>query len=292
MKQQSALFIVLFAAVLWGTTGTMQAIAPASAHPVSIGATRLFVGGLFLFIIVIISKKLNIKDLPKRDTFLAALCMAIYQPLFFSSVELTGVAIGTVVAIGSAPVMTGLVEWLFLKKKPSAVWGISTLLSITGCILLLSNQGAVQTDPLGILFALGAGLSFGCYTIINKTLVLKVSPLPAVAVVFTLSGLMLSPFLVIFDMSWIATVEGITVALHLGVVATGIAYYLFAVGLSQISSSTAVTLSLAEPLTATILGVTLLGEYLNGTSWLGISTLLLGIGVLILSSRKRAASFE
>lgn len=285
MKQQFAPIFILFAAVLWGTTGTVQALAPDSAHPVAVGAARLFIGGLFLLIVVLLTGKLNLKNLPLKATFTAAVSIGVFQPLFFSAVAYTGVAIGTVVSIGSAPVLAGLMEMLFQRKKPAPVWWISTLLSVIGVILLFSNQGSVQADPFGILLALGAGLTFACYTIVNKDVVVSMSPLPAVAVVFTLSGLMLSPFLFILDMSWVFSAEGMIASLHLGVVATGIAYYLFAVGLFNVSSSTAVTLSLAEPLTATLLGVFFLGEYMSGLSWLGLILMLLGIGVLIMAAR-------
>lgn len=287
MKQQLGPMLILTAAVLWGTTGTAQVLAPDSAHPVVIGAVRLAVGGLFLLIIVTIAGKLSLKNLPLKEICIASVCMALYQPLFFSAVSLTGIAIGTVVAIGSSPMLAGFIEMLFLKKKPARIWWISTVMSIAGVILLFSNQEAAQVaNPLGILLALGAGLMFACYTTVNKDIVISMSPLPAVAVVFTLSGLLLSPFLFIFDMTWMLTTEGLLVGLHLGVVATGIAYYLFAVGLFNVTSSTAVTLSLAEPLTATLLGVFFLGEYMSGLSWLGLMLLLFGIGVLILSARK------
>ncbi|HFQ93738.1 MAG TPA: hypothetical protein ENK32_06995, partial [Anaerolineae bacterium] len=45
----SGQWFVLAAAVLWGTTGTAQAFAPAGAHPLSVGAMRLLVGGVALF---------------------------------------------------------------------------------------------------------------------------------------------------------------------------------------------------------------------------------------------------
>ncbi|MDA6365996.1 EamA family transporter, partial [Escherichia coli] len=69
-----------------------------------------------------------------------------------------------------------------------------------------------------------------------------------------------------------------TVSLHLGILATGIAYFLFSKGLVHVSSSTAVTLALAEPLTAALLGVFLLGESLTAVSWLGIFLIMMGIG--------------
>lgn len=280
-------FLILIAAILWGTTGTAQALAPDNAHPVAIGATRLAVGGVFLLVVVLLTGKLNIKNWPLKIVFLASLSMAIYQPLFFSAVTITGVAVGTVVAIGSAPILSGCIEWIFLKKRPPRIWWYSTILSITGCVMLFMNQGSVNTNPTGIILALGAGLSFASYTIVSRELVENYDSLSVVAVVFTISGVLLAPFLFMFDMSWIASFRGVGVSLQLGIVATGIAYFLFSKGLVHVTSSTAVTLALAEPLTAALLGVFIVGETLNGTSWAGISLLILGIGILIWASKNQ-----
>lgn len=292
LKDKWAPFFILLAAVLWGTTGTSQALAPEEAHPIAIGAARLAAGGLFLLCIVLLSGKLNYKNWPIKTTILASVCMALYQPLFFTAVTITGVAIGTVTAIGSAPILSGFLEWIYLKKRPGTMWWCSTLLSILGCLMLFVNKESVYIDPVGILMALGAGLSFAGYTLVSRDLVERYSSLSVVAVVFTLSAIWLSPFLFVFDMSWITSVRGVSVSLHLGIMATGIAYFLFAKGLVHVSSSTAVTLALAEPLTAALLGVFLLGESLNITSWLGIFLLLLGIGVLIGSPKSSGSEKE
>lgn len=81
------------------------------------------------------------------------------------------------------------------------------------------------------------------------------------------------------------TPQGLGVSLHLGIVATGIAYLLFTRGLIHVSPSTAVTLSLAEPLTATLLGVFVLKETLILSSWIGIGLLLTGLGILLWSQK-------
>ncbi|HJE19291.1 MAG TPA: EamA family transporter [Aliicoccus persicus] len=279
--------LILFAAILWGTTGTVQALAPDHAHPIAIGASRLAIGGFFLLFILLISRSLSLKNWPIKATLLSALSIAIYQPLFFSAVMVTGVAVGTVVTIGSAPILSGVLEWLFLKTRPSRIWWYSTILSIIGCVLLFANSESVQVDPLGILLSLSAGLMFASYTLVSRSVVQVQPSLSAVAVIFSLSGLILSPFLFIFDMSWITEINGLVASLHLGVVATALAYFMFAQGLKQVTSSTAVTLTLAEPLTAAILGVFLLGEVLSVTSWIGMVFIFLGIVVLVTSTRKR-----
>ena len=146
MQKQSSMLLILLAAMLWGTTGTSQAFAPETAHPIAIGAVRLAVGGFFLLCLVLLTGKLTLKDWPLPTIFLAALSMAAYQPLFFSAVLMTGVAVGTVVAIGSAPIFSGLIEWLVLKNRPGTIWWLSTSLSIAGCLLLVMNQASVSVE--------------------------------------------------------------------------------------------------------------------------------------------------
>jgi DME family drug/metabolite transporter len=55
--------------------------------------------------------------------------------------------------------------------------------------------------------------------------------------------------------------------------------------LLRVPTATAVTLSLAEPLTAGLLGVFLLGEQLTPLAWLGIAFLFMGLALLAASKR-------
>ncbi|MCR6097895.1 EamA family transporter [Salipaludibacillus agaradhaerens] len=278
--------LVLLGAILWGTTGTAQHFAPDEAHPVAVGTMRLAVGGTVLFMIGLMTKKVASIEWPVKAILLAACAMAAYQPLFFSAVATTGVAIGTVVAIGSAPLMTGLIEWIVYRRRPIRQWWIATSLSILGCILLFVTQGTIELDPMGFILALGAGLAFSTYTLVNKDIVKKVAPEMAVAVVFTIAAIILSPLLFVFDVSWVTELNGLLVVLQLGIVATAIAYLLFVKGLMGIPASTAVTLSLAEPLTAALLGVALVGEVLTLWASLGVFLIFAGLAVLIYTPKK------
>ncbi len=53
-------WMVLAAGVLWGTTGTAQAFAPAGATPLAIGAIRLLVGGTALLILALVRRQLPV----------------------------------------------------------------------------------------------------------------------------------------------------------------------------------------------------------------------------------------
>ena len=72
------------------------------------------------------------------------------------------------------------------------------------------------------------------------------------------------PLLPLTELTWVLQPRGMLIILHLGLVTTAVAYLLFARGLRQISTAAAVTLTLAEPLVAGMLGVLLLGERFGG----------------------------
>ena len=292
MKTVIPYFLVLSAAVLWGTTGTAQTFLPQSAQPLTIGAIRLALGGFSLLLIMIIMKKIEFRTWPYRATLVAALCMALFQPLFFTSVRVTGIAIGTVVAIGSAPIFSGLIEWLVLKTKPSRAWTMATALAVVGCSLLFLNKDALTVNPLGVSLSLIAGFVFAIYTIVSKEIVNKVDAIPAVAMTFSFSAIMLLPFLFVFNSSWILEPSNSLTILYLGIMTTSVAYILYLSGLQKVPSSSAVTLSLGEPLTAAILSVIIVGEVLSPVSWIGVFLLLGGILVLTVSGRKRVKQLE
>lgn len=286
LSHRLSYIVVLLGAVLWGTTGTAQTFIPQTIHPLAVGALRLAIGGFSLLFILLSMRKVKVRNWPWVAIFFAAVSMAIFQYLFFSSVRLTGVAIGTVVAIGSAPIFSGLIEWLFLKRPPTRVWMMATVFTIIGCVMLFLNKEDLIIQPIGVVMSLGAGFLFAFYTLVNKKVLDKVEVIPAVAVIFSMSAVMLLPFLFLFETEGILTRSGVVGLVYLGIAATSIAYIFFTMGLQRIPSSSAVTLSLAEPLTASILSVLVVGEKLNGTSWVGILLLFGGILVLTFSRNK------
>ena len=278
--------LVAAAAALWGTTGTAQALAPDGAHPVAIGAVRIALGGAVLVVFASLSGLLTRDRAPVIGkggwsfgaVAAAAAGVALYQPLFFAGVSEAGVSVGTVVAIGSAPVMAGFVGFLVLGERPGGPWIFATILAVSGCALLLGPGSSGEISPVGVLSALGAGLCYGSYATASKMLLERgLSHSAVMAVAFGLVGALLAPALFFVDLVWLAEPAGVATALHLGLVATAAAYLLFARGLSGLPVATAATLSLAEPLTAGALGFLLLGERLGPVALAGAALILCGL---------------
>ncbi len=197
-SKSRGILLILLAAILWGTTGTSQALAPPGAHPLTIGALRLAVGGGALFLLALSRGQINWDCFRQPGvTFLAAVLVATYQLTFFEAVQTTGVALGTMVAIGSGPLFAGLLSYLVHKERPDRRWVIATALAIAGLLLLfIPAPGSIlQVRTTGVLLALSAGASYAGYTLAIKRLLPGNSSDAVIAVVFTLGGILLAPFL-------------------------------------------------------------------------------------------------
>jgi drug/metabolite transporter, DME family len=281
-------WLILAAAVLWGTTGTALAFAPAGTPLAGVGAVRLAIGGLALLAVAAGRGRLRSQaPWPVGITLLAGACLAGYQLCFLPAVTITGVAVGTVVSIGSAPVLTGALGWLLNREIPDRHWGIATMLAILGCALLVLPGGELTIQLSGIGLALGSGLCYALYALLAKRLLKEHAPEAVMAVVFCLGAILLSPILFLVDLRWLRHWRGLAVVLHLGLVATALAYTLYARGLKVVATATSVTLSLAEPLTASLLGVFLLGERLALAAWIGVGLLFAGLAMLSLRLKEQ-----
>lgn len=275
--------------MLWGTVGTTQTFLSEGISSFAVAGVRSGIGGGVLLLAVLAMRKISFRNWSWKWTILAAIAIALFQSLFFTSVRYTGVAVGTVVTIGSAPVFAGFIEWVFWKVRPTLVWAIATVLAIVGCLLLFMNQGETAINPLGIGLALAAGSMFALYTNVSKQLMKQEETLPAVAMTFSICALFLLPLAAKDGFDWLTEGVNIWPILFMALAATSLAYILFLGGLKKISSSAAVTLSLAEPLTAALLGVFLVGEHLTFVAWIGVSLLLGGIVVLTFGTKKAAS---
>lgn len=218
---------------------------------------------------------------------LAAAFTSSYQLCFFAAVAKTGVAVGTIIGIGSAPIAGGLLGIIFRGERPGKRWLLATILAIVGCALLSLSGGDVAIDPVGILLALGAGLSYAAYTLMIKGLLDNHTPNAIMAIVFCMGALILAPVFFTIDFDWLQQPRAIGVVLHIGLATCALSYWLFSRGLQTVQVATAVTLTLAEPMTAATLGILVLGEQLNSQALFGISFIFAGLLVLILKGRRK-----
>lgn len=214
----------------------------------------------------------------------AAVAVAAYQLCYFAAVGRTGVAVGTVVAIGSGPVFTGLLSWLLDRAWPGRRWAGATAVAIAGCAVLTGGGGEVRAD--GVLLALLGGLLYAFYAVTAARAIGAGAPSDAVmGLMFGGAAVVMVPVLLWTGTGWLAEPRGLLTALYLGCATTALAYFLYGRGLRTTPVATAATLALAEPAVAALLGVLVLGERLAPASVAGL--VLLGASLVAVSLHER-----
>jgi drug/metabolite transporter, DME family len=275
--------LVLASAFLFGTTGTAQALGPDGTTPLTVGAARIAIGGAALVAIALATRTLRDGIAWAKGPVIAGAAGVVgYQLCFFAAVDQTGVALGTVVALGSGPAFAGVFGLLIRGESPGRRWATATALAIAGAaILVLAGSDSQDAHAGGIALALGAGASYGLYTVTSKQLLEHGhAPEGVMAAVFGLGAIGLAPLLIAGHTAWLAHPGGAGLALYLGLIPTALAYVLFARGLRHLPAANVATLTLAEPLTAATLGVLVLGERPGPVAAIGAFLVLSGLFVL------------
>jgi drug/metabolite transporter, DME family len=299
---------VLAASVLWGTTGTAATLAPA-VSPLAIGAVAMGVGGLLqaLYAARPIGRQWRrlLEQWPLVS--LGALAVAVYPLAFYTSMHLAGVAVGTVVSIGSAPVAAAVIERFADRKPLTPRWLAGALLGVGGAVLLsvaghrpdasdaVGDAGSAAGSgaglglalgswaaPAGILLGLVAGTTYALYSWAAHRLIGSgVSSRATMGAVFGAGGVLLMPVLFFTGRPLAESWTNFGVGAYMALVPMFAGYVLFGWGLARIRASTATGLSLVETVVAAVLAVLVVGERLPAAGWIGAAAVLAGLVFLL-----------
>jgi DME family drug/metabolite transporter len=278
---------------LAGTAGTVAAIYAINTPSPVIGFVRLFIGAITLLILApFLGGKLS--QLPRLITrpgvWIMGASSASYQVFFFASVDRTGVATAALITVGCIPVSAGIVGWIFLRERPSKIWYISTAIAISG--LVIASLGELQTnDATGIIFAVIAGSGIGAYINAAKIEVRAgghSTQLPGMAFLLGSIGLFFVVQGDLLQVEW--TTQTILLAVYLGAVTMGIANGIQIVGLRGISPGVASTMMLADPVTAAVLGVVVLGEAVTINGTIGLILVVIGLAMQSFSANDETSN--
>jgi len=279
--------LIGLAAVSWGTTGSVTnvLVTRAGAGALVIGAARMLIGAILLLIAARwVTGSLRVDPADRWRCVVLGLCMAAFQATYFSAVTLVGIATAALIAICSAPLLiTGLAA-AALGERLTARVGSALAMGVIGTALLIVGPRAAADVSVrfvaGVLLALGASLAYALYVVVAKATLARTPPLPLAAANFGVAALALAPVLAGADVGRQVAL-GWPWLLYLGAVTTAGAYAIYTIGLRDVPASAAGVASLAEPLTATLLGVVLFGERLGTAGVIGAVLLFTALALLL-----------
>lgn len=276
MNQSKLGFLSAMAA--FGTVGLFVAFIPAPS------ATVACFRGAMGFVVLMLVKLLSGKkpDLPaiRRNLFLLLLsgaAIGVNWILLFESFRLTGVATGTI-CYYLAPVFLILASPL-LGEKLTAKKLVLSGTALLGMVFVSGVLSGGDTDFVGIACGVGAAVFYASVMFMNK----KLGDIPAndkTMVQLGGASVVVLPYCLLSGGFGLSEMTGIGWA-HLavlGVVHTGLCYWLYFGTMSKLPSQTVALFSYLDPVLSIILAALLLKEPFGWQAMVG-AVLILGSAI-------------
>lgn len=290
---RKGMWYVLFAAVLWGSSGVCAQYIMERSHISSESLTmlRLLFSGLILLILSFMHGD-NIFGIVKhRQDVISLLVFTLFGALtvqltFLLTIEKSNAATATILQFLSP---TLIVVWFALmrKKRSGRLVFAAVATSLVGTFLLVTHG-----DPTSITISTGAlcwgiasAFAAAFYTTYPSALIARYGTLPIVGWSMLLGGVMLAPFYANQIGSFSASGGTIVAFFYLVVVGTAMTFSLYLTGAQMIGGPKASILSCAEPLSSALLSLLLLGITFTLPDWLGTLLILSSVILISLDSR-------
>jgi DME family drug/metabolite transporter len=294
------LLFIIMTAVLWGTAsvagrGVNEMV---TTNGISIAFFRLAFAVPVLLLAggVVIGR--DFWRVEGRSVWLLLLfgtAMAAYQASYFGAVLQLGVTIAVLVALCSATVLVALFSALVLGER--LTWRVLTglVLALGGLVLLVGSPGSseAQMDDqsinlLGVLLALGAGLSYATVTLCTRKLAERYHPLQSISAAMLLGTLLLLPFALANGLTLTYLLPVWLLLIYLGVIPTALAYLLFVSGMRTTTATVASITTLIEPLTGAVLAWIIFQERLGVWGLVGAALQLIAMALLLWKPKSSA----
>jgi DME family drug/metabolite transporter len=295
------LIFLAMAGVAWGTTGAAVDLVYRASDfgPMAISFWR-FAGGFFLLVLARAARprrSVNVADLtaPSRRRRIVmrvgtGLGLAVFQTAYFGAVAVTGLAVGTIVTLGAGPVLIALGARLAFGERLGR--GLTAIPAALGGLMMLtlkSQGGAVH--PAGVLLALLSATGYTTVTLLARWAGRTGSGEDAVTLTawaFGVGGAVLLPAALVegllpraTDLAWV-----LVLLAYVSTVPTALAYPLYFAGAAVVRAATTSTVMLIEPVSASVLAVTLLGERLSLAAVAGTLLLVVAVTVLVVAETR------
>ena len=286
--------LVIAAAALWATFGLFaKRLYEADFTALELACIRSLIGWLGIAALALPRPgrlRISLRDVPFFALYGIA-AFALFEFLFLLTLQRTSVAIAASL-LYTAPAFVVVLSAMVLRERlPRAHWAALVLVLagvalVTGAFSTLL-AGTVAIGPAVLLSGLGAGLTYGLYTIFSKTASARYAdPIMPVFWMFAFA----TAAMVVVEPPWDALSrphDAWPALLGLGIVPTLLPYLLYLRALRWLRASTAAMLAAVEPVIAALLAAVFLGETLDATRIAGIALIAAAAALLAREGKQR-----
>lgn len=296
MNQATAAKLKIFASMfIFGTVGVFVRFIPLPSEIVAL--SRGVIGALFLLLVVLIrGGKILWEPIRKNLLWLllSGTALGFNWILFFEAQRFTSVAIGTL-CYYMAPIFIIIVSPFLLKERLTAKKSVCVVLALIGMICISGVIGGKLpggSELKGIIFGLMAAVLYASIVLMNKQ-IKGISAYDKTILQLAISAVTLVPYILLTtDLAALdLSSSSVPTLILVGVLHTGLAYYLYFGSMEHVSGQTAAVISYVDPAVAVFASIFVLGEPMKMIEAFG-AVLIIGAALMseVTVSKKRKAS--
>lgn len=260
---------IITAMIIWGSIGLF--VKNISLPSIEIAFLRAIIASFYLIVVKILFFKDKSKKIHKNSKMdlilliISGVIIAFNWLFLFQSYKYTSLANATLTYY-TAPVFVVLLSPIVLKEKLSSKKIITVIIAMIGLILIISggnsSSNVNNNNLLGFIYGMSAAILYASVILINKKII-NFSGFDRTLIQLLVSGLALLPIVLYRNAIHISNHTSLIFILILGIVHTGIAYFLYFSSIEHVSVQKASLLSYFDPISAVIFGTVFLSEPLG-----------------------------
>ncbi|MFM0737223.1 DMT family transporter [Paraburkholderia xenovorans] len=279
---------LLILAALWGASFLFIRVGVADFGVAPLMALRVGIGAAFLIVVLLTRRPLQQSATILRKHALPLLVVGILNSAapfcLFAYAELTLTAGVTSVINATTPLWGGLVAFLWLRDRLTALRSLGLVVGFLGVLMLVWDQIAAPhgsaATPLSTALAagaaLGATLLYGIAATYTKRHLTGVDALTVATGTMTGATIVLLPLAILYWPATPISAHAWGAVIGLGVACTGIAYMLFFHLIAAIGPARTITVTFVIPIFGILWGALFLGESVSAGMLEGCGVILVG----------------
>ncbi len=289
MVSKKGIIALSVTAFIWASTFTVIKIGLKRITPLNLSFVRSILATFFLLGWLLLRR--NQQEIARALKFhlgyvigLGLVGVALFNIFQNIGIGLTSSGIASLL-VASNPVFILILSAMILEEKITGSKAAGIVLGFGGIIMVtfLDQNMAILLRSgsfWGNILALLSAVCWAVYSVMNKSALKRYSPLTLTALAYLFGSLILFFFCFTFeDVSLIFrwSLSSWSILLYLGILASGITFYLWNYALSTMEASKVSVFIFLVPVVAIFLGKLILSETITGFTFLGTALVLSGI---------------
>ena len=260
----TAKLLLILLALAWGINWPVMKLALNEVTPWTLRIVGYGIGTLSLFALVRLQgRPLGLPFGPAwGHVIVSALLNVVGFGLFSAFAQLSALTSRVVIVSYSMPIWTSLLAWALLGERLTTMSIAGLVLCVAGLAVLVYPLAELGV-PLGLLFALGAAVSWAAGTIYLKWARMSADIVAVTAWQILISFLVIAACVPLFEGAphlWPVSAVALFALAYQGVIGTGVAYFLWFNIVRRVPAATASLGSLCVPVVGILSSMLILGD--------------------------------